>query len=571
MLRELLAIFGIEVDDHELKDADKHVEGFAKKLEELEPALKKAARVLAEAFGAEKLKEFVKETLEVNSHLKDLSNRLDVGAQTIRNFGFLAKDAGVDLDSAANALGLLEKNLGEAASKGGQTAATFARLHVAVKGANGEARPLSDVLGDVAEGLSQLPDQNQRAAAAMELFGRSGRMLLPVLQDGKEALEDAMREAERLGNGLGEGFYDQVKRAADGFEHAEFAVQSLKDRALAAILPAVTLLGRILENITASLIELDKRTHIVQAAFVTLAIVIGVALVDALVSATAALLAFVGPWLLAFGPIIALVGGLVWLVQDLWNAMTGAKSVLGDLVEELGGVGARARFVEGLRALWDATKHAINDAAFALGYFFGVLAGVGDAVLGIETGDDAFLELAEDIGEAARALEWLIKLLETAAKFVGLGVIEQLRPYIGALRAAKELGGVVNEAVANTFGGQPGPSAADHGVPDQVVQEFAFPGVRQPKAFERGPSRAPGGRTMTFERGVRGLVSMPVTPVPRGAAGPGDRTIHQEIKNSVVVHTASDEPRAVGDAVGAGVATATQKDLNAALLAVVKP
>jgi hypothetical protein len=46
--------------------------------------------------------------------------------------------------------------------------------------------------------------------------------------------------------------------------------------------------------------------------------------------------------------------------------------------------------------------------------------------------------------------------------------------------------------------------------------------------------------------------------------------VHNETHVDVVVHTSSDKPREVGDAVAGGVSTATQKTFNAALTAVTR-
>ena len=100
-----------------------------------------------------------------------MADKLDVSASSLKEFGIVAQSSGVDFDAAANSLGHLSKNLGEAQVKGGDTAAAFARLGVHIKDAHGAARPLMDVVEDVAEGLSRLPNQQQRATYAMQILG----------------------------------------------------------------------------------------------------------------------------------------------------------------------------------------------------------------------------------------------------------------------------------------------------------------------------------------------------------------------------------------------------------------
>src|ERR1700735_583023 len=189
-LRELLAVFDIKVDDKELKEADGKSEEFAKKLG-------KTAATVAAASGVEKLFEFVKTQVEVNAHLEDLSRRLNVSATDIRTFGLVAQSAGVDLDSAASALGHLERTLGKGGT--GKAAKEMGALGIATKDAHGQTLPMTELLGNIAEKLGEVTDQNQRAAMASALFGRTvGTSLLPILSKGREAFDEAMNDAEKL-------------------------------------------------------------------------------------------------------------------------------------------------------------------------------------------------------------------------------------------------------------------------------------------------------------------------------------------------------------------------------------
>lgn len=569
-LRELIAVFGIKVDGEELHKADKEIDSFAEKLEQFAPKLKKIGAALAEAFGAEQLKEFVEQGIEAAAHVQDLANRLDVSAHTLAEFGAVAASAGVDFDSAARAIGFLEKNLGEAETKGGEAAAALQRLGISAKGAAGKELP--ELLGDVAEGLAKLPNQNQRAAAAMALFGREGRSLLPILGQGREALEAYLEEIDGLSNGLGDQFYADTKKAREEFEHFSLGIKSLKERALDAILPAVTILGAILKNVAEGLLELDKNTHVIQSAMIALATAIGVGLVHALVAAAGALWALIGPTVIAFGPIIAAALAFTWVIQDLWNLMTGGVSVIGNLIDKLGGIGARVRVIQALRDLWDATKEAINDAAYALGYFLGVFAGAGEVVLGANGSEVErfFLRVIDYILGASRLLVGFVQALEAIPKAIESGSFEPIGKVIDkAGNAVFGKGGVLEDK--NLAGSSS--DVTEHGVPQSAVdewnkhhQEGAAPGGKK----ARGGARVAGGTGPGVATPV--LTAAPSARLPTGAAAAaGGIVLHQENKTNVVVHTSSDQPRAVGDAVGAGVATANQKDLSSALAVVARP
>ena len=75
----------------------------------------------------------------------------------------------------------------------------FEQLGVALTNTNGSARDVESILGDVAEQFANMPDGAQKSALAIEMFGRSGANLIPLLNQGRQGLKDMGDEAEKLG------------------------------------------------------------------------------------------------------------------------------------------------------------------------------------------------------------------------------------------------------------------------------------------------------------------------------------------------------------------------------------
>jgi hypothetical protein len=75
----------------------------------------------------------------------------------------------------------------------------FTALGIAVRDANGQMRPITDVMGDVADRLAAMPEGAQRTALAIRLLGRSGADLIPMLAGGSAGLRAMTQEADALG------------------------------------------------------------------------------------------------------------------------------------------------------------------------------------------------------------------------------------------------------------------------------------------------------------------------------------------------------------------------------------
>ena len=69
----------------------------------------------------------------------------------------------------------------------------------------------------IADAFARLPAGVERTAAAQEIFGRAGLQMLPMLAQGREAIEDWRRAAEATGTALSEGMVasmEETHRAA---------------------------------------------------------------------------------------------------------------------------------------------------------------------------------------------------------------------------------------------------------------------------------------------------------------------------------------------------------------------
>ncbi len=75
----------------------------------------------------------------------------------------------------------------------------FAATGIAARDAAGNIRPTEDVLLDLADVFQRMPDGAEKTALAVQLLGRSGADLIPLLNGGSEALRGMMAEADALG------------------------------------------------------------------------------------------------------------------------------------------------------------------------------------------------------------------------------------------------------------------------------------------------------------------------------------------------------------------------------------
>jgi hypothetical protein len=103
-----------------------------------------------------------------------------------------AEKLGISVTSLATGLGALSKNI-----VNGSTG--FEKYGISVRDAQGNLLPFDDVLAAVSDRFAQLPKGQEQAAFAMNVFGKSGKDLIPILSQGSAGLAQLADEARKAG------------------------------------------------------------------------------------------------------------------------------------------------------------------------------------------------------------------------------------------------------------------------------------------------------------------------------------------------------------------------------------
>jgi hypothetical protein len=188
------------------------------------------AAVTAAAAGvATGLLAVTKSAAAVGDELSKASEKTGVSAEILSGFRFAAELSDVSMQELGMSLGKLARLQNDAATGTKTAQDTFKQLGLQFKEADGTLRPLNDIMLDASDKLAGLKDSTQRAALAQELFGKSGINMLPLLNQGSDAIREQMLEAQQLGvvwtNDAAKGaevFNDSLTRlgfAAEGFKN----------------------------------------------------------------------------------------------------------------------------------------------------------------------------------------------------------------------------------------------------------------------------------------------------------------------------------------------------------------
>jgi len=150
----------------------------------------------------------------VNSldQMAESAERIGLTTEALSGLAYAGKMSGLELDDMTLALTKLSGKMQDAASGSKEAKALFKDLGINVKDASGNLKTADAIFAEVAEKFAGLEDGAAKTALAVDMFGKSGAKMVPLLNGGAQGLKDMTDEAERLG-GILDG--KLAKQAAD--------------------------------------------------------------------------------------------------------------------------------------------------------------------------------------------------------------------------------------------------------------------------------------------------------------------------------------------------------------------
>lgn len=141
-----------------------------------------------------------KRAIDSADNLSKTAQKAGLTTEALSRLNYAAGYSDVALEQLSGGLQKLSKNMADvAAGSKGPAATAFAALGINVTDAAGKLRSSDEVFAQVAETFSRLEDGSTKTALAMQLFGKTGADLIPLLNTGRDGLEAMADESDRLG------------------------------------------------------------------------------------------------------------------------------------------------------------------------------------------------------------------------------------------------------------------------------------------------------------------------------------------------------------------------------------
>ncbi len=184
-----------------------------------------------------KLLEWGKASVEAADNVHKLSQRTGVAVETLSGYQYAAKIAGVSGDDLEKGFKKLNGEIENAARGNVQASAEFAALGISVRDSSGKTKDAGVVMNELADKFADMPDGAQKAAMAVNFFGKSGDRMIPMLNEGSAGLKKLTDEAARFGVVISAKTAKQAEEFSDQVTKIGFVSEGLKMSFTSAALP----------------------------------------------------------------------------------------------------------------------------------------------------------------------------------------------------------------------------------------------------------------------------------------------------------------------------------------------
>ena len=195
-----------------------------------------------------------------------MSKRTGIAVEELQGLGHAAELSGANIESLEKGVRKMQQNLVDAGRGMGDAKDALEELGLSAD-ALLNLSP-EEQFKAIADRIAEVEDPTRKAALAMDIFGRAGSQLIPLLNEGSSGIRAMQEEARRLGIVLSAEAAAQSELLNDNITRLKKTLAGVTNQIGAALAPA---LNKILEYITPLVASVSKWVQENQAVVVTIA------------------------------------------------------------------------------------------------------------------------------------------------------------------------------------------------------------------------------------------------------------------------------------------------------------
>ena len=227
-----------------LRRVEKQVSDSSRKMEKsfagVNSQIASAGATLVKTFGVtvgvgmlSQLPRMISASVSAIGDLSEAATKAGVSIRDLQRVQYAGIGSGLGLDQIVAGLGRFNKNIAEAATKGGDLAKLFEANNIPLKDQNGNLRSTVDLLSDVADLVKNARNEQDKMLIATTAGGKSFAEWLPLLNDGGASLKQFMKYAEDAGFVISDKLVKPADELSDKLARSEATLKNIWSATLA--------------------------------------------------------------------------------------------------------------------------------------------------------------------------------------------------------------------------------------------------------------------------------------------------------------------------------------------------
>jgi len=190
-----------------------------------------------------------KSTASALNEIERLAAVAGLSTEAFQKLQYAAKMSDVENADLSVGLKRLSVSLNEASVGTGDAAGRFKSMGFSVLDSSGKIKSLDVVMSEIADKFQAWEDGPRKIAIAIELFGRSGEALIPMLNRGSGGLREFYKEAQKLGVILDESMIKKGSELDNSFKRLESWASSTFKKMAVSVYEAVAAYDELIKKI----------------------------------------------------------------------------------------------------------------------------------------------------------------------------------------------------------------------------------------------------------------------------------------------------------------------------------
>ena len=184
--------------------------------------------------------------------LDHLSQKTGITMRTLQSWSVIMAQDNFQAESLTSGMRTLSKQIVDARDPSSKAAASFEEMGISIT----ELGSTESTIRAISDRFKEMPDGPDKARLAVELFGKAGLEMIPILNRGAKAFDDSRKDAERFGLVLSTTEVQALTAADDAVDKLSAAFDGLKTRV------ALVFADRVTSGVNAMTEAIAKLTNI---------------------------------------------------------------------------------------------------------------------------------------------------------------------------------------------------------------------------------------------------------------------------------------------------------------------